>query len=235
MKLAFNYAVKMWGMYFVLALLNLFFVMGINNAAIMITLNVALVLAFALLIYNDGGYNGEKACTLGVTLDRQIKEGRKINEAQKKETWNIKNGLRALVIMVIPFLLLSTINAAVYPLYPSMELQQEAEEETNFTGFITEDVTETETADQGPINWIHILTRLVFTPYAALFTRVKVEVLNILFFPLSLIMPLCSFLGYANGPRLRERKLKEIALGKKRKLRKMRREREANRGPKAEV
>ena len=42
-------------------------------------------------------------------------------------------------------------------------------------------------------------------------------------------------IGYLCGPRLREKKLKDIAKGKRRKLRKMKREREANRGPKAVV
>ena len=45
----------------------------------------------------------------------------------------------------------------------------------------------------------------------------------------------CDAAGYLCGPRLRDKKLKDIARGKRRKMRKMRREREARRAPKAEV
>lgn len=235
MKLSLKYAGRMWGVYAVLLLLNVFFVLGIGNTGWQLVLCGALLLGFGVLLFNEGGYNGEKACTLGALLDRQVKEGRKVDAQQYSETWSVKNGVRALIIMVIPFLLLSTVNAVVYPLYPEPAAVEEETPAQSGTGFLVEDMTEPEDVVIPPTNWVNVITRVVFSPFSAVFTLLPARVLNGLFFLFSLILPACDFAGYLCGPRLRQRKLKDIARGKRRKMRKMKREREANRAPKAEV
>lgn len=234
MKLAFKYACRMWGIYAVLALLSIFFVIGIGSTTWQLLLAGLLLVGFGVLLFNEGGYVGEKACTLGALLDRQVKEGRKIDQQQYSETWSVKNGVRALIVMVIPFLLLATVNAVVYPLYPETPVVEEETPDSG-TGFLIEDMTEPEDVVTAPVNWVQMITRVVFSPYAALFTLIPAKVLNLLFFPFALLLPACDFAGYLCGPRLRARKLKDIARGKRRKMRKMKREREANRAPKAEV
>lgn len=234
MKLAFKYAGRMWGIYAVLTLLSIFFVIGIGSEGWQLALGGLLLVGFGVLLFNEGGYVGEKACTLGALLDRQVKEGRKIDQQQYSETWSVKNGVRALIVMVIPFLLLATVNAVVYPLYPEAPAIEEEAPQSS-TGFLIEDMTEPEDVETVPTNWVQMITRVVFAPYAALFTLVPARVLNLLFFPFALLLPACDFAGYLCGPRLRARKLKDIARGKRRKMRKMKREREANRAPKAEV
>ena len=235
MKLAFKYAGRMWGIYAVLMLLSIFFVIGIGSTGWQLALGALLLVGFGVLLFNEGGYVGEKACTLGALLDRQVKEGRKIDQQQYSETWSVKNGVRALIVMVIPFLLLATVNAVVYPLYPEAPAVQEEETSDSGTGFLIEDMTEPEDVVTAPVNWVQMITRVVFSPYAALFTLIPAKVLNLLFFPFALLLPACDFAGYLCGPRLRARKLKDIARGKRRKMRKMKREREANRAPTAEV
>ena len=100
MKLAFKYAGRMWGIYAVLALLSIFFVIGIGSEGWQLALGILLLVGFGVLLFNEGGYVGEKACTLGALLDRQVKEGRKIDQQQYSETWSVKNGVRALIVMV---------------------------------------------------------------------------------------------------------------------------------------
>lgn len=234
MKLALKYAGRMWGIYAVLMLLSIFFVIGIGSAIWQLALGALMLAGFGVLLFNEGGYIGEKACTLGVLLDRQVKEGRKVDQQQYSETWSVKNGVRALIVMVIPFLLLATVNAVVYPLYPEAPAVEEETPDSG-TGFLIEDMTEPEDVVVVPTNWVQMITRVVFAPYAALFTLIPAKVLNLLFFLFALLLPACDFAGYLCGPRLRERKLKDIARGKRRKMRKMKREREANRAPKAEV
>ena len=234
MKLALKYAGRMWGIYAVLMLLSIFFVIGIGRAIWQLALGALMLAGFGVLLFNEGGYIGEKACTLGVLLDRQVKEGRKVDQQQYSETWSVKNGVRALIVMVIPFLLLATVNAVVYPLYPEAPAVEEETPDSG-TGFLIEDMTEPEDVVVVPTNWVQMITRVVFAPYAALFTLIPAKVLNLLFFLFALLLPACDFAGYLCGPRLRERKLKDIARGKRRKMRKMKREREANRAPKAEV
>lgn len=225
----------MWGIYVVLMLLSIFFVIGLGSTTWQLVLGALLLVGFGALLFNEGGYNGEKACTLGALLDRQVKEGRKVDAQQYSETWSIKNGVRSLIVMVLPFLLLATVNAVVYPLYPEVPVVEEQEATGSGTGFLVDDMTEPEEIETTPTNWVQVVTRVVFAPFASLFTLVSNDTLNALFFPLGLILPVCDFAGYLCGPRLRARKLKDIARGKRRKMRKMKREREANRAPKAEV
>lgn len=235
MKLALKYAGRMWGIYVVLMLLSVFFVIGVGSTGWQLALGLLMLGGFGALLFNEGGYNGEKACTLGALLDRQVKEGRKVDAQQYSETWSLKNGVRALIVMLIPFLLLATVNAVVYPLYPEATAVEEEQAEDVGTGFLVEDMTEPEEVEATPTNWVQVIARLIFSPYAFLYTLVPARTLNVLFFPLGLLLPACDFAGYLCGPRLRAKKLKDIARGKRRKMRKMKREREANRAPKAEV
>ncbi len=235
MKQTMKYTTRMWGIYAVLMLLSLFFIMSVTNTAVQVALCVALLAGFGLLLFNEGGYNGEKACTLAALLDRQIKEGRSVDREQYAQTWSKKNALRMFVMMILPFVLIALINLAVAPLYPTAEEAEVQEEEVSSTGFIVEDVEEPGEEDAPATNWVNVITRIVYSPYCALYGHVSASLLNWLFLPLGLLLPACDVIGYLCGPRLREKKLKDIAKGKRRKLRKMKREREANRGPKAVV
>ena len=64
MKLAFKYAGRMWGIYAVLMLLSIFFVIGIGSTGWQLALGALLLVGFGVLLFNEGGYVGEKACTV---------------------------------------------------------------------------------------------------------------------------------------------------------------------------
>ena len=237
MKLAMKYASRMWGIYAVMIVLCILFLMSASATVLGIILNVALLIGFGLLLFNEGGYNGEKACTLQASLDRQIKEGRSVDQEQYAQTFSKKNALRMFLVMIAPFVIVALINLAVFPLYPEPDTDAAALDTpaVSSTGFVVDDVTEPdEGAAPAPTNWVLVVTRLLFSPFFALYS-LKASLLNWLFLPLGLVFPACDAAGYLCGPRLRDKKLKDIARGKRREMRKMRREREAHRAPKAEV
>ena len=76
MKVSLSYAMRTWGIYAVMMLISLLFLAGTSGSVIMIILNVVLFLGFLLVAFNEGAYNGEKACTLEASLEKQLKEGR---------------------------------------------------------------------------------------------------------------------------------------------------------------
>ena len=122
MNISLYYALRTWGLYLVMALLCLVFLAGIGNGVVVIVLNLLLLIGFLILIFNEGAYNGEKAVTLGVTLEKQLKEGRAVDEKQKKQVFSKRNGVVMLLICLLPFLLISVANLAVAPFYPDEEI-----------------------------------------------------------------------------------------------------------------
>ena len=230
MKVSLSYAAKTWGIYAVLILLSLLFLTGSSESVILTILNVAALLGFLLMAFNEGAYNGEKACTLEASLEKQLKEGRLVDENQRRQVFSRKTGVTMLIICLLPFLLISVLNLAVAPLYPEVEQVETQREKWTY------DYDAVENAAQQPVNWINIAARTVYMPYVFSYSLVSPATLNLLFLLYALPMPLAAFAGYMSGPALRQKKLKDIALGKKRKMRNLKVHRERKpRGPRAEV
>ncbi len=101
------------------------------------------------------------------------------------------------------------------------------------------DQTAAEPVDFGEINVVAVVTRLVFAMYVALITLLSQHphALNLLFLLLAALVPLAMPIGYLQGPRLRQKKLEMIELGKKRKLKKLKvnQPKKGPRPPKMEV
>ena len=84
------------------------------------------------------------------------------------------------------------------------------------------------------INPVNVVARAVFMPYVSVYTLVSGKVLNALFFLFSLPLPAACAAGYLMGPKMRDKKLHDIAKGKKRKMRNLKVNKKP-RTPKAEV
>ena len=230
MNVSLSYAAKTWGIYAVLVFLCLLFMTGASGSVVLTILNIAVLIGFWLVAFNEGAYNGEKACTLEVSLEKQLKEGRVVDEKLRRQTFSRRTGAIMLVICLIPFLFISILNLAVAPLYPETEVVETEREKWTY------DAEAIEQAQREPTNWVKIIARLVFMPYVFTYGLVPESTLNILMLFYGLPMPLAAFIGYMMGPRLRQKKLRDIALGKKRKMRNLKVNRQRKpRGPKAEV
>ncbi len=232
MKVSLGYAARTWGLYAVLMLLSLLFLAGSAGSVVMIVLNIILLAGFLLVAFNEGAYNGERACTLEVTLEKQLKEGRAVDEKTRMQVFSRKTGVMMLVICLVPFLLISALNLAVAPFYPAVET---AEEETEREPF-TYDYDALENAEETKLNVVNIVARVVYMPYVFSYSMVSPGTLNLLFLLYAFPAPVAAFVGYMSGPAMRQKKLKDIALGKKRKMRNLKVNRQRKpRGPKAEV
>ncbi|MBR3502717.1 MAG: hypothetical protein IKO07_00555 [Clostridia bacterium] len=230
MNVSLSYAARTWGIYAALVLMCLLFMSGASGSVILTILNIAVLLGFLLVAFNEGAYNGEKACTLAVSLEKQLKEGRVVDEKARRQVFSRKTGVLMLIICLLPFLFISALNLAVAPMYPEVEtVQVEREKWTD----------PNEAADEiayQPINPVNVIARLVYMPYVFTYEAVSKSTLNLLFLLYAFPMPLAAFIGYMMGPALRQKKLRDIALGKKRKMRNLKVNRQRKpRGPKAEV
>lgn len=232
MMVGLKYASKTWGLYAVLVLLSLLFLSGLGGSTLAIILNVALLVIFLLLMFNEAAYNGEKACTLAATLDKQVKEGRPIDERLKKQVFSRKTGAIMLAICLAPFLIVSTVNLIAAPRVMDMNAPAVPEEEEQEAFSYDPDAVQ----EAAPVCRPNIVARLVYMPFVTTYSYVNNGTLNGLFMLYAFIAPLTAFCGYMLGPKLRQKKLHDIALGKKRKARNLKVNKQRTpRGPKAEV
>lgn len=217
MKMGLKYVARVWGYYGLLLLLGVLFLGNLSTDWLAVTLNVAMILAGMLMAYNEGAYSGEKACTLAASLEKQTKEGRPVDEKLRAQVYNKKIAAWILIIGSAPFLLISTINAITAPFYPEVVIQSEEELQASTGSF--EFNYDDEEAESEPVNWANVIARIAFMPFVGFYALVRGNVLNLLFFPFSVLLPGACALGYHMGPRLRDKKLHDIAKGKKRKMR----------------
>ncbi len=230
MKTGLKVASHLWSYHIVMLLIAVFFLSGMGGAWYTLLINALLVAGMAMMAFNEGAYHGEKGCTLAASLEKQAKEGRRIDDALKAQVFNRKVAAWILIFGAAPFLLLSTVNAAVAPFYPEIPaIEEQAEEEEKSFSFALDE----EEVDV-VVNPVNVAARAVFMPYVSVYTLVSGSVLNALFFLFSLPLPVACAVGYLLGPKLRDKKLHDIAKGKKRKMRNLKVNKKP-RTPKAEV
>ena len=231
MKMGFKIAAHGWSYHVLMVLIGLLFLSGMPGSKIALILDIVLLVGVWGMVLNDGAYNGEKACTLAVSLDKQAKEGRRVDEKLREQVYNKKVAAWILIFGMLPLLLVAGANAIAAPFYPESEEPVVVEEEESFS-FNYDD--EGEDAELAPINGFKVAARIVFMPYVCFYDMVSNQTLNALFFLFALPLPLFQSIGYLMGPKLREKKLHDIALGKKRKMRNLKVNKKP-RKPKAEV
>lgn len=235
-KTALRSAARIWGYYLIMALVCLLFLNSVGNTALTLILNALLLAAFLAIALNDGGYNGERASTLAASLEKQRADGRRVAAESVDQVWSVKSGVAALLICLLPFLALCTVNVLVAPMYPeAAAIEAEPAQEPEATPRPAVIPSGSAEAEAVPTNYVNILARFLFMPFVSVYLLVSGSTLNWLFFLFALPMPIAQFVGYMMGPRLREKKLKDIARGKRRKMRALKVNKKPPRPPKAEV
>lgn len=230
MKTKFSMAARVWTTHLLLVLVCFLFVAAIldNHWWIRYPVNLLLLAGGVMLVYGEGAYRGERACTLAASLESYRAEGKTPSAEDEKQVWNWKNGLQAALIAWIPLALVALFNIVAQSGalgIPAAQMAGLSQEEAELVAFSVPSIS-------------NIVARAVFMPYNLVYDWVSEAVLPYALLLVSMIMPAAVMVGYMQGPRLRRKKLKEIELGKKRKLRKMKKgERQPRqpRPPKAEV
>jgi len=228
MKASLKFAGRVWLYYLMAGVLC--GIMGASGNAFGIILNIALLVGICGICLNDGGYRGEKACTLNASLEKQKKEGRPISPEAQKNTWNKLMAYRMLAMVIIPFWLLAAVNIIVNPPRPGVQAVITGEEAESRLPPPVQPIGEEAEADETPgavtpALIINTIARLVFIPYNFTYFFLSEVQLYWLFFLYAVPFPLASCLGYLNGPKLYDKKIKDMLKGKRRKMRKIRSER----------
>ena len=228
----FKYAVHVWGYHLIAALMGVAFISSMGGIWGII-INSLLLVGIIAIALNEGAYQGERACTVTATIEKQEKEGRRVSELQRKLVYNRSVAAWIMIFGCLPFLLLSGLNLIAEsgdePVI--VEQGQQAEEVQKDESFAFN------YGDEGAaqsINPIKAVTRVAFSSYIAFYALMSSSTLNILFFVFSLPVAASMAAGYLCGPRLRKRKLHDIAAGKKRKMLNLKVNKKPRR-PKAEV
>lgn len=179
-----------------------------------------LLVGFGMMCYNEGGWNGEKDVTQDRSAEKRIEEG-KMDKSRFVRTFNKKNALVCFLAASIPLCVLACVNLAVSPAYPEpdplVDMSQAAEDPFYYSEGKEEIALEAEENPE-PMGQLalRVFTRVVFLPLLPLYTLLYEHqtLLYALFIPFSFVMPACTAIGYLNGPRIREKKIEEIARGK---------------------
>jgi len=228
MRASLKFAGRVWLYYLMAGVLC--GMMGASESAFGIILNIALLAGICGICLNDGGYRGEKACTLNASIEKLQKDGRPIDPAAQKNTWNKLTAYRMLAMVVIPFWLLAAVNLIVNPPRPGMPAVIARAETESALPPPVQIIGDEPEADEvisviTPALIINTVTRLVFIPYNFTYFFLSEVWLYGLFFLYAVPFPLAACLGYLNGPKLYDKKIKDMLKGKRRKMRKIRAER----------
>jgi hypothetical protein len=167
---------------------------------------------------------------LNASLEKQKKDGRAIDPEAYKNTWNKLTAYRMLAIVIIPFWLLAAVNLIVNPPRPdapAVIAQSEADSALPPPVQLIGDEAEEAEAAGGiaPALIVNTVSRLIFIPYNFTYFFLSEVQLYWLFFLYAVPFPLAACLGYLNGPKLYDKKIKDMLKGKRRKIRKIKAER----------
>ncbi len=198
-------------------------------------LNVALLAGMGLMSFADGGYRGERACTVAALEQRQLQEGRTPGPEVAAGKFYPAAALVAFLTCALPLLAVAGLNLAAEPYYPqavvdSAQAQQQEALLEQLEQMTPEEQEQAllevqELAQQaGPTNWFNVVARITFMAYVFLYQPFAQNPhgLNCLFILLALLPALPAPIGYLLGPKLRKKKLVEMEKGKKRKLKRLR-------------
>lgn len=244
--------------YLVFAVLSLILLVMVGSAPLVLQIIImtALTAGFGVLLLNDGGAIGEKAVTMSKLVEKRREEGFPIDPENESLCFRKKNALIAFAVAVIPLLLLSAANFIYEPVYEreyNAYIEQygpieSAEDKLNETVTLENgnivypaDTSENESEDKPapPTNYIMVAARIVFSPFLSFLAPLQenLTAYNLLLMLFAFLVPAFGAVGYLNGPKLHEKKLKAIAQGVRRTKRRMKfeRDRRQPKGPKHEV
>ena len=213
------------------------FVGGVTLSVIM---GALLYGAYVVVMYGEGCGFGEHACTVRDTVDKLKAENKNVSAEMEKETYDPKKGLLAMLILAGPLVLLAVINllladpqsagenylgvaTRIFNL-PSAFMTRLCTERivTDIDGAKAAAVAVLGAFDYGKVDTGILSTALrTIGMYGAAIDVSSLMLMRILFIPAGILPPLAMFVGYLQGPRLREKTVKEMLKGSHKKKKKL--------------
>lgn len=212
----------------------------VGGVTLSVLMGALLYAAYIVVMYGEGCGFGEHACTVRDTVRKLESEGKKPSDDMEKESYDPKKGLIAALVLAAPLILLALINLLMADKTSSGE---------NIVGVITrvinlpsafmtrlcteKIVTEIEGAKAAAVAALSVFdygkvdTGLLATAFKTIGvygSAVDVSSLNLmrlLFIPTGILPGLSMFIGYLQGPRLREKTVKDMLKGSRKKRKKL--------------
>lgn len=203
-------------------------------------LSLSVYILYIFMMYADGAERGERACTLTATVEKLQAEGKIADVMMKKQMFEKKKAVHAFIFSALPFFLLAVLNVIFSE--PGSIFENTLGTITRIVflpcAWLTRIMTELvgwnmdglfemtkgifSAIDYSGINFttlsqsVENASQLVYS-----FDAHYVTLLRILFIPLSVVPSFAMMLGYLAGPKYREKKLKEIEEGSRKKRKKL--------------
>lgn len=230
---------KNWTMQIIMAVLSII-VSFVGNLWLGIGLGFAIYIIFIVMQFGDGADNGEKACTLTATIEKVEAQGRTPEARMLKQKYEPKKAVKAFVISAAPLFLLAVANLIFanpnavgenmlgvitrlvnLPIAWISRLMTEMVG-IDYTGaFRAGDMVFSAITHEG-VNYAQLISDVATVEtYATAFDVHYLTWMRIAFIPLTILPSLSMMIGYLQGPKYREKKLKEIQMGTRKKRKKL--------------
>ncbi len=212
----------------------------VGKPVIGILLGAAVYVMYIFMMYADGAERGERACSLSATVLKLESEGKSVDDKMKKQMFEKSKAVKACIIASLPFFLLATANAvfaeagAIHENYLGtitrivfMPCAWLTRIFTELVGWNIDGALEISKNLFSAVEYSGISFAKVAevsknaAPFATAFNAHYITILRLLFIPLSVVPALSMMIGYLRGPKFREKKLKEIEEGSRKKRKKL--------------
>ncbi len=212
----------------------------VGKPIIGIIMGLAVYAVYIFMMYADGAERGERACTLSATVLKLESEGKSIDEKMKKQMFEKKKAVSTFLISSLPLFILAVVNfifaenGAIHENYLGtitrivfMPCAWVTRIFTELVGWNIEGTMEISknlfaAVEYSGIDFSKIAEMNVFGGDLAIaFNAHYITYLRLLFIPLSMVPAFAMMVGYLQGPKFREKKLKEIEEGSRKKRKKL--------------
>lgn len=230
---------KNYVMHIVMAVMSVI-VSFVGNVWLGCALGMAIYVIYMVMQFTDGADRGERACTLTATIDKIQSEGRQPDDRMLKQKYNRKGALIAFGASALPLLLLAivnlvlsnpdAVNESILGIITRVVYLPIAWLTRLFSTSVGVDYTGTFDAAAGAFQNIShagvdfagvINTVAGIGEYSFAYDVHYLTWMRIAYIPFSVLPALAMFIGYLQGPKFREKKLKEIQKGTRKKRKKL--------------
>ena len=233
--------IKNYAMHVTMMFLSLL-VTFVGNSILGFIFGALIYFTYVMLQYGDGADRGEKACTLTATVQKLESENKNVDEMLKKQMFSKKRAICAFLASSLPFAILAILNLVfadpnsvsenllgsitrivflpaawlnrILMELVGWDLEGLWQSSSNiFTAFL----------DYGEGLELSLLPETLNTTatFAKAYDVFYITILRCTFIVMAFIPPAAQMIGYFQGPKLREKKLKEIAKGTRKKRKKL--------------
>jgi len=213
---------------------------SVGGVLLRIILNLAVIAVALMVFFNNGSRHGADAVARGEILYQKKEKGQTFSESEKKICYHAGKGFVTGMIGTIPFLVLAIILAASTSIQmtESGTLPSWMQTYTRRSDIGNALINYTQPEGMGVIDYCRAFVRICIIPFVNLFGSSDKTAMYILerISPVVLVLPAVSYgFGYMAGRNIRTKIHTAISENNNRRLKKERKRKAKNNGPKRET